>query len=245
MMIFKISRLFYPVLSLFLFTMSLNVYAQDYRLVTAYMTPWSMPGNGDHPGLFIELIQEADRRLGNNTKIEVYPWNRSQEIAQTEKNVIIFPMTRLPSREKTYSWIENIQKTRLSFVSVDRHIKDAAEARTLKRILVHTNAPPELILKKEGFTNLIRQQEVSPQVFRMLKSKRADAWFTAEIMADWLWKLNPWVDTLLFSEPLAVFDLYVAASPDLPLAIKDRFQTVLKEMHADGFIDRVIKRYRP
>ena len=49
-----------------------EVKANQYRLVTGYLPPWSMTANDHYPGMFVEIMREVDRRLGNNTKIEVF-----------------------------------------------------------------------------------------------------------------------------------------------------------------------------
>jgi len=221
-----------------------EVKANQYRLVTGYLPPWSMTANDHYPGMFIEIMREVDRRMGNNTKIEVFPWGRAQYLAENEPNVILFPLARLPQREAVYSWVSYIKPMRMVFVSNKHHEITEEVARKLSRVMVHKNAPPLFLLQERGFNNLIGVHDISPKIPHMLRRGRADAWFTPKDMADWLWKLNPDVPLPVFSEPLSTNVLYVAGSKQLPASLVTQIERIITDMHEDGTVEAVIQRYK-
>jgi len=219
-------------------------YGQDYRLVTGYLPPWSMANNSNYPGFFVEIMREADQRLGNKTKIETYPWGRAQKLAENNQNIILFPIARTPDREEKYSWIETIKPMRMVFVSLEEQVRDEAHARSLNRILVHKNAPPEFFLKQQGYQNLAKLPDLTQAIPRMLLFGRADAWFTPQDMAEWIWKLNTDVTPPKFSQAFSEHPLMIVGSRQLSPVVINQLEKVLQEMKADGTIDRIIKRYR-
>lgn len=219
---------------------------QPYRIVTGYLPPWSMTGNPLYPGSFVEIVKEAVRRAGHaeNPEIHTYPWGRSQALARKEQNVLIFPIARLPQREDHYRWIVPIKSMEMAFVTADQRQLTTLEARRVRRILVHEAAPPEMVLRKHGFDNLISVHDVTPNVLKMLEYGRVDAWFTPKDMAHWVWKESPRITYPTFGDTLARHSLYLAASPDMPEKIVNELNAAVWSMHADGTIIRILSRYR-
>lgn len=219
---------------------------QSYRIVTGYLPPWSMMGNPLYPGSFVEIVREAVRRAGHaeEPKIHTYPWGRSQALARKEKNVLIFPVARLPQREDHYHWIAPIKEMEMAFVTADHRQLTTLEARRVSRILVHEAAPPEMILRKRGFDNLITVHDITPNVLKMLEYGRVNAWFTPKDMAHWVWKESPRTSYPTFGDTLTRHSLYLAASPEMPEKIVQELNAAVWSMHADGTIIRILSRYR-
>lgn len=203
-----------------------------------------MSSDPDYPGFFVEIAREIDKRLGVQTKIEVYPWPRALEIAQQESNVIIFPVARTSDRQDHYTWIEAIKPMEMVFVSLKEKVRTLEEAKSLKRILVHKGAPPAQQLEAYGFENLAKLPTLTPAIPRMLTYDRADAWYTPKDMAHWMWKLNSDVDAPYFSASFSSYDLTFAGSPALSVDIVRQVRAVLVELKREKFLEAVIQKYR-
>lgn len=217
--------------------------SEKVRIVTGYLPPWSMQTNKEQPGFYIEIMNEAQSRLRTNIPIETMPWSRAQEIAQKSKNIIIFPVSRIESREGKYIWVNSINPLLMVFVSFNNENLTLENAKSLNRILVHQNAPPESILKAKGFNNLAKLHDIHISIPKMLEIGRADAWFTPKDMADWLWKLNPQMPLPKYSHVLDGADQYIAASKEFDNDLRMNLYHALNEMHADGTIKMIISKY--
>ena len=56
-------------------------------------------------GLTIEIVQEIQKRVGNNDKIQVVPWARGIDKINNNPNTLLFSMARTQDREDAYQWI--------------------------------------------------------------------------------------------------------------------------------------------
>ncbi|WP_417792624.1 substrate-binding periplasmic protein [Terasakiella pusilla] len=218
--------------------------AEQYRFVTGFLPPWSMSTDPEYPGSFVEIAREIDLRLGNQTKIEVYPWARALELAQEGRNIIIFPLGRTAERENHFTWIDVIKPMEMVFVSLKSKVHSFEEAREFKRVLVHKGAPPDHQLEESNFKNLAKIPSLTPAIPRMLAHDRADAWYTPKDMAHWMWKLNPEMDVPYFSEPYSNVDLTFAGSPTLSPVIVERVRRILGDLKREKYLEKVIERYK-
>ena len=152
-------------------------------------------------------------------------------------------MSRIESREGKYIWLNRINPLLMLFASYGKEKISLESAKSLKRILVHQNAPPETILRNKGFSNLAPIHDIHLTIPKMLQIGRADAWFTPKHMADWVWKLNP--DMLLpnYSFILSGADQYIATSRDFDNDVRMALYRTLNAMHADGTIGEIISKY--
>lgn len=217
--------------------------ASEYRLLTGDIPPWSMSSSAEFPGPVIEIMKEVDRRLGNETELEVIPWGRAQEIAKREKNVIIFPLTRVPEREDSYSWIFPIRKMNFAFVTTDNRKLDAEQARSLSGILVHGNSLPQIILERMGFTNLILFATNYSGITKVLHKGRAESWFADVDMLRWMHTTNPGRNDLTIGPNIFDGVLYAAGSPGLSKETISRFHKALSELKQDGTMQQIFSRY--
>lgn len=62
-------------------------------------------GSGQKPGIADELVQRAANQAGMTVEISTVPWRRAQLMASQHRTACIFPLTRLPAREKQYQWV--------------------------------------------------------------------------------------------------------------------------------------------
>jgi len=212
------------------------------RLITSDLTPYSIE-TGVQKGIFVELVQEAMRRLGYTIKVEFYPWTRAQRMVQEEDNIIIFPLTRTGEREDLYQWLMPVTPMELVFVSKKDHVVDLATAKKLRRIIVQRSTPAESFLLAKGFTNLLAFPKAATTNIKLLMRGRGDAWFTAKGFAQYLIKqagetelqIGPIVEQSFF---------YVAASRNFPEDLSWELRRTLHKLAQDGTLSAILSRYR-
>lgn len=59
---------------------------------------------GKLTGVAVDLIKEADKLIGTNTKISVYPWARALTLAEKQDDLMIFSISRTPERTSKFTW---------------------------------------------------------------------------------------------------------------------------------------------
>lgn len=230
-------------IAIFITFASHNVFAADYRLITSHIPPWSIAPPSKLPGSLIEIIREADRRLGNNTAIEFIPWGRAQKIVQAENNILFFPLTRVKEREKKFLWVHALRETHFAFLSADGQKIDEEQAKKLDRILVHSNSLPQIILNRKGFRNQVYISKKYPGLIDLLLLKRVDSWFADIDGYHWWTRSNPEFSSLTVGPDIFTGVIYLAGSLNFPKEILVDLQSVLLDMRNDGTYQHIMDKY--
>ncbi len=91
------------------------------RLYTQLFPPLQMIGKGDViTGFVAETVYEMVREVQRDMPLEVapitvIPWKRALLRAESEKDVLVFSLSRTPEREGKYFWIGTVAPYSLSF----------------------------------------------------------------------------------------------------------------------------------
>ena len=128
-------------------------------------------------GVYPDLFYEAGAASGVDVVFRYVPWGRAFHEVERSSHLLTFPLTRLPVREAKYSWLVSLDRDEIVFLSRNAPVDTLGQARNLQRILVWKGSSMEIFLKKQGFTNLTTVGTTAALI-RMLRGKRADAWFT-------------------------------------------------------------------
>jgi len=119
--------------------------------------PSSMMVDDKLTGSSVEMVREIQRRVGDTTAIEVFPWARAYYMATTLPDVLLFAALRIPEREDLFHWVGPVLHPQWGFYALKgkvNHIASLEEAKRLKFIGTYRNDSQELYLKSRGFTNL-------------------------------------------------------------------------------------------
>lgn len=226
-----------------IFTLVLSVLparADSYYILSADLPPWTI---NEQNGVFVEIVAEIERRIGNHTKVRVVPWSRAQYMA-TDKTTkaIIFPMARLASREDKYIWIAKIFPARFAFCS-DRYPNLNIHTARKYRIAVHENAPPELFLKEKGYSKLLPVPFGVGTIPKMLDLGRVDAWFSEVSLIDYGVQGTPLKGKVECGPNVFEVWQYIAGSKNISDEVVIAYQKAVKDMHAEGVIERIMLKY--
>jgi len=133
-------------------------------------------------GVAVALIQEIQKRAGDNSEIQVVPWARGYEAVQQDANTALFSTTRTPERERKFKWVGPLAGDTWIFVlkkGSPATINSLEDAKKLRAVGVYVNDAKEEYLKKMGFTNLAAVSNDESNVQKLVGG-RIDAWFTSE-----------------------------------------------------------------
>ena len=102
----------------------------------AVQTPPMAMEDGQEPGAVLELVMAATERAGLRPKVTFIPWRRAQEMVTGGKDMLIAPLTWLPSRADRYTWIAPLCRMERSIASLRYRIDSLEQARRERRTLV-------------------------------------------------------------------------------------------------------------
>lgn len=78
--------------------------AQAVRLVTGHYPPYEYEEDGEVKGMVVEIVREAFRRAGRPVRIEVMPWARALQEAQSGRADGLFAAVKTPERERQLAY---------------------------------------------------------------------------------------------------------------------------------------------
>ncbi|NUT68814.1 transporter substrate-binding domain-containing protein [Pseudomonas corrugata] len=195
-------------------------------------------------GIVGDIAVQAMAKAGYAMKIHVLPWARAQKHVSEERDHLITPLSRIPSREDHFTWIAPIMPMERAFFSLDRQVRNFAEAKdTFQKIGVGLGSAQEEILRVQGF----RDDQIYPLTIgdnpaQMLLMGRIDAWFNGVPESRYIW---PKVSKrkLLMSPVNSHADLYLACSKLCSPKMVEDLREAVEMLRKDGTIDRVHDRY--
>lgn len=234
----KFILLFYSlVISLY----SNTSYAEPIKALTASLPPFSI--SAEKHGIAHDLVMEISRRSGIKIEIEYVSWKRAQTLTQNTPNTLIFAIGRTETREPLYKWVTELEQAKTVFVTTNNKINSFEEAQKLDNITVLANTPRERKLEKEGFNNYSALQRVE-LCARVLNGDRADAWYTIDTRAQYVFKEDGLdMNKLIFGEPTNILPLWLAAHPDFDQDVADKLSTAMESIKADGSIEGISQTY--
>ena len=77
----------------------------EVRLIGAEVAPFVYKEGEVAKGVAYELLREMAKRVGHSGKVEIVPFARALNIAETEADVLCFSIGRNPTREALFQWV--------------------------------------------------------------------------------------------------------------------------------------------
>lgn len=222
------------------------------RVVTEEWSPYNYSEDGEVKGMVTEIVRAVLDRAGLDYTIEALPWARAYELAQTEPDVLIYSIFKLPNRTPLFKWI---QLNGLSFDMYlfrpkfrdDINLHSLEEAKAYKVGVTRETSTHHFLLGK-GFKDGVNLFPVNCEQFNTLKSQpqarridltTGDSLSLARELK--MANLPPdyWVkQVLLFKK-----DLYMAFGLNTSDATVERVRSAFAEVRAQGMLDTVQDKY--
>lgn len=223
------------------FTASADEVGKD-KVIAAYYPPLMIEPDGEQPGLSIEILREAAKRLGRETSIEFLPFRRALKTLRHSNKALQPALYRNPTREPHYQWIVHVNDVVDVFLTLETPVNSLDEARKLTRIGVETDASMDILLTKLGFTNLERVDSPNTNAEK-LRAGRIEAWALTRSLAQWTWKRLGYQETLVVGAPIRTAPVYLVAGLAYPKPLAAAYRESILEMKADGTVERILSRY--
>ncbi len=230
------------ILGLFFGLFSQNLHA-EIRMVTADIQPFSYSQNGQHVGVGPDIVKEICKRLSIDTPSTVYPWARAVRMS-AEPDTIIYPFSRMASREQNYLWVGPIYSDNLVFItktSNTTQFTSRDDFKHLKGIGVIRFSAPHQRLMKLGFKNIEVVTREKNNALK-LRANRISAWYASELITQHvLRQLN--IDHTNYRVAYVDFKMQVCIGMSLNLRKEaTRWQNTLDAMKQDGTYAKILER---
>jgi len=210
--------------------------------------PLTFRQDGKVTGLVGDVVQEIQRRLGNQDTIEVKPWARSYRETQSGANNVLFSTTRTRAREHLFKWVGPVVEVQGGLFVLRSNtlaLQSLADAKKLKRIIVVRDWYLQQILTEHGFSNLTLVTNPT-QMLDMLMRNRADAIVSENVSLPYqLRQLGYDPAQVKMAMVIAQNYGYIAFSPQTQDAIVRNWQEALDEMKLDGSFAAIYQHWLP
>ena len=235
------------VLLLLSIVFSANHWADELIILTENNRPYSYREAGEIKGFSTELVKAMVDVTGVDVKYFVlYPWARAYKMAQEEKNVLLYSVTRRPDREALFKWVGPIASNRKYLFRLaarnDIQVSNLEDAKNYVVGVVRDSSLAEQLLDM-GFVNGSNLDLVADKTLntRRMYAKRVDLIANTELgMRNQMRLLGfDYSDlTIAFELPESA-DYYLAFNLDTPDEIVKQFQQALDALKLDGTYQRL------
>ncbi|WP_027722476.1 substrate-binding periplasmic protein [Maridesulfovibrio zosterae] len=235
-----------------LFSLCTVSWAENYTLASLNSPPYGYQCGSSASGLDVEIITEAFRRMGDTVTFKFLPWKRALVMAEHGSVDGLFQLLKTAEREKYMYYSDPVRMASMAiFVRKDSEIKFNGDFHRLMGctfgVIDNYSYGPELdvFIKKNKTKNVEVGESVLMNISKLIK-KRFDFFIADDLSTLYTLQsadLDKYIKRL---EPLIGKNkVYVSFLKKRNLRnVRDRFNTALKEMTADGTIKRIMEKYR-
>ena len=223
--------------------------AQSLRIFTEISPPEQMQdSSGKLSGIGADIVQEIQKRLGNQDPIHVASWARGYLAVQSEPNVLLFTMIRNGDRNPLFQWVGPIKETVCGlWVKSDSNstVKTLDDAMKFHGIGVYKDDIRDQYLTQHGFSNLIRSSDNKVNLRRLaLGDIEAIANSRDEIafeIKEGGYRPGDFKEVY----PFLYLQEFLAFSKGTPKATVEAWQSALDEMKKDKTFEHILHKYLP
>jgi polar amino acid transport system substrate-binding protein len=217
--------------------------AQTARVVTASFPPLTTTASADKKGLVHDLVAEMLKLQKIDKPIEFIAWSDAVKLADSEKGIVIFPMTRTPEREAKYVWLTKVFDMNRSFAvrPGGAAVNTVDEAKALKAVGTTAASASLAYLKKSAIPNVV-EFPTSAELMKALLTGAVDAAYQPVPFAKADWHAAGGTGALVFGAVQEVSAAYVAANPGSGLNPND-WQGALQVLEQEGTFDKLLHDY--
>lgn len=217
-------------------------------IVSENFPPYNYSQNGEAKGLSAAVVLAVMDEIDLKVPIQFLPWARSYQMAQEDKNTLIFSIARIPEREELFHWVGEIAPYRTSFYKLKSKTNITVNSLADARRYVTGVSIEDVIytyLKGKGFVHLdIAGRDILS--IRKLASGRLDlvafdeASFAYRVFSE---QLNPADFERVLRLDELTGALYMAFSKDTDISLVEKFKQGLATIKENGVFDTIQSRY--
>ncbi len=194
-----------------------------------------------------DIAFQAITRAGLTMNIVDLPWRRAQEVVAHGRDLLIIPLSRIPSREPHYTWIAPLAPLHRVFATLQAPSANSyAEARSrFRSIGVGLGSAQYTSLVNEGFSlDQLVTVPLGPRGAELLAKGRVESWFNSEAETLWLWRTTGQQQPLVLGQSVETNMLYLACSLQCDPGLVSRLALQVEAIRATGEAEQIIAAYR-
>lgn len=211
----------------------------------AVQSPPMAMEHGDVPGAVLELSVAAAERAGLTARVTFIPWRRAQEMVANGKDLLIAPLTWLPSRTQRFTWIAPLCRMERSIASLKHRIDSLEQAMAERRTLVvGAGSAQDQQLRDMGYpAELIVTTPLGTREAEMLAGGRVDGWYSGTLQIRWRWQREGNGQPLILGKPVVVDQIFLGCSRNCDPTLAATMRSALQTLRDDGTADRILAKY--
>jgi polar amino acid transport system substrate-binding protein len=225
-----------------------DVRAEGLTIFAGGNPPLSFEQNGKATGLVIEIVNEIQRRLKTDDRVDVVPWARGYRNALMGPNVVLVPTVRTEERESLFQWVGPLLSIKTSFYARKESslkISNLDDAKKIPNIGATLSSYTTTFLQSNGFHSIYHASSTKNLVKKLL-ARRNNVIAISDIELVFLMKgenIKREDISLLYTFMRA--DDYIAFSKDTPDYLVAKWQDTLNGMKNDGSFAKIYARWLP
>lgn len=220
-------------------------FAQTFTIMTEEYPPYNYMENGRIKGIATEIVREILKVIKHPDNIKIFSWSRGYNLILKNDNYILFSTTRSPIREDLFKWVGPLVPNKTVFfarkgsgISINK-LNDAAK---VKSIGTYKDDFGELLLKKEGFTNIDSVVDNKLNI-KKLATGRVDLWIINEVIGNHLASKAGLSDKIEPVYEVTSEQMFIAFSRNTSDSVIEKWQKVLDAIKADGTYNKIFDKY--
>ena len=224
-------------------TAGCNAVAGELLFTTEESPPYNMSAEDKIVGMATDKVVEMMRRTKLPYRMEMLPWARAYQSAETTAQTCVFSTTRTAEREPTFKWVGPLAfNSWVLYGLAERkfHIKTLEDARPLRIGTYNADVRDTYLRDKKFNIDTSSTDAANP---RKLLAGRIDLWASGPFEARSQLEANGWTDKIV---PVLTFkrvELYLACNPAVPSEDINRMNATLQAMDSDGTSAAIDRRY--
>ena len=193
--------------------------------------------NGEIAGLAVDFVKEIQKRVNDDAVIQVMPGSRLIKMSLSEKNLVIFSLSRTPEREKKYHWVSLVMRKPLVLFAKkgsNLKIKKLNDAKKVDSIGVMRDSVTHDFLTQNGFKNIEAANDHESNIRKLMKGRISLMYMSMQGAAKLCRDLDIDFNEL---EPLLMPQISqssIAISRNTDIKIVREWQKAAKEIKKDG-----------
>lgn len=233
----KFLTLFFIFIEL-IFPTSLRILTEDFEPISYIDT------NGNLGGYGVEVVEEIQKLLGKDDKIQLLPWARAYNIALGEKDVLLFATTYTDERNKSFTFVGPLISGKIRLYSNIESDDSIEKIKNHSTISVYRDSQEHQILKNQYFKNF--EISTTPlSAAQKLIYNRADFWANVDLTTESILSHTSEDSSFYIHDYYIPIKLYLAFSAQTDYDLIVLWYEALKKLKDNGSLERIFKNYFP
>lgn len=211
--------------------------SNDLRIIAAETPAMSFSEGQMAKGYCVDIVNELQRRIGTNYKIEFFPWVRTYKMGLHLENVVLLCPKRTTEREKLFKWAGPVFESSTNFYKkrgTKIEITSLEKAKHAKGILAPRNFYAISHLKEIGFTNIVEVNTIELGLLMLFKGREPLMILEETQVKSLLKEVNKDAKEIEVAFKLGPSVNYFAFSNKTSDDQVEKWQKVLDQMKKDG-----------